>query len=116
MSCFGVTVTGFVNTHQDAVRLPLMFKKIRRDFGVSNPKPREVMLEHWNSNVQTLGDVAFTHWVYLFKHPTSVNQNEDAQVADAPDKRAPDINRQVHAQADPDKEARVKAPRSGPHP
>ena len=46
----------------------------------------------------------------------SVNQNEDARVADAPDKRAPDINRQVHAQADPDKEARVKAPRSGPHP
>ena len=46
----------------------------------------------------------------------SVNQNEDARVADAPDKRAPDINRQVHAQADPGKEARVKAPRSGPHP
>ena len=38
-----------------------------------------------------------------------VNQNEDARVADAPDKRAPDINRQVHAQADPDKGARVKA-------
>ena len=46
----------------------------------------------------------------------SVNQNGDAQVADAPDKRAPDVNRQVHAQADPDKEARVKAPKSGPHP
>ena len=46
----------------------------------------------------------------------SVNQNEDARVAVAPDKRAPDINRQVHAQAAPDKEARVKAPRSGPHP
>ena len=41
----------------------------------------------------------------------SVNQNEDARVADAPDKRAPDINRQVHAQADPDKEARGPKPR-----
>ena len=50
----------------------------------------------------------------------SVNQNEDARVADAPDKRAPDVNRQVHAQADPDGEARADAPRSaprdGPHP
>ena len=50
----------------------------------------------------------------------SVNQNEDARVADAPDKRAPDVNRQVHAQADPDREARAKAPKSaprgGPHP
>ena len=44
----------------------------------------------------------------------SVNRNEDARVADAPDKRAPDINRQVHAQADPDREARAKAPRSAP--
>ena len=46
----------------------------------------------------------------------SVNRNEDAQVTGVPDKRAPVINRQVHAQADPDKEARAKAPRSGPHP
>ena len=46
----------------------------------------------------------------------SVNQNEDARVAGAPNKRAPDINRQVHAQVGPDKEARAKAPRSGPHP
>ena len=44
----------------------------------------------------------------------SVNQNEDAQVADAPNKRAPDVNRQVHAQVDPDKEARANAPRSAP--
>ena len=40
----------------------------------------------------------------------SVNQNEDAQVADAPDKRAPGVNRQVHAQVDPDGEARANAP------
>ena len=46
----------------------------------------------------------------------SVNRNEDAQVTGDPDRRAPVINRQIHAQADPDKEARAKAPRSGPHP
>ena len=46
----------------------------------------------------------------------SVNRNEDAQVTGDPDKRAPVINRQVHAEASPDKEARTKAPRGGPHP
>ena len=50
------------------------------------------------------------------KRATQAFSSEDAQVADAPDKRAPDVNRQVHAQVDPDKEARAKAPRSGPHP
>ena len=41
--------------------------------------------------------------------------NERRAKAGAPDKRAPAINRQVHARASPDKEARTKAPRSGPH-
>ena len=40
----------------------------------------------------------------------SVSQNGDAQMADAPDKRAPGVNRQVHAQVDPDGEARANAP------
>mgnify|MGYP005675269271 CR=1 FL=1 len=53
--------------------------------------------------------------MYFCLRGRGVNRNEDAQVTDIPDKRAPVINRQVHAQADPDREARAKAPRSGPH-
>ena len=45
----------------------------------------------------------------------SVNINEDAQVTGVPDRRAPVINRQVHARADPNEEARIKAPLSGTH-
>ena len=52
----------------------------------------------------------------LWLEEESVNRNEDAQVANTPDKRAPVINRQVHAQADPDKEARGEAPGRGSHP
>ena len=39
----------------------------------------------------------------------SANRSEDAHLTGDPDRRAPVINRQVHAEAGPDKEARTKS-------